>query len=346
MTFVCQCDMGRERKSNFELLRIISMLMIVMHHLAVHGGAVVTDASPAFSVAVLHFFDLGGKLAVNAFVLISGYFLVKSKFKPEKLFALIVEIFIYSTTIYFIFVSLGKVKFEWKALVYSFLPLSTNGYWFMTCYVLMYLVSPLVNIVLRHSTQKMHIALILIMFFICSIVPLYSDHILSDTAWFIFLYVTAAYIALYPQVFEKKWVFVVASTVLYLVIVLFKLFVHVSLDKMDNPICYLCSVSMFIMFKNMKIKFNSIINFVSSATLGVYLIHDNNYIRPFIWHDVFKIGEMFKSNDFWWKAIFVVIIVFIAGVVIDVLRRLILKFFDLFVDYNILSKKQGNFLHL
>ena len=30
--------MGKPRESNLELLRILAMLFIVMHHFAVHGG--------------------------------------------------------------------------------------------------------------------------------------------------------------------------------------------------------------------------------------------------------------------------------------------------------------------
>ena len=32
-----------ERQSNFELLRIISMILIVAHHYAVHGGFEITE---------------------------------------------------------------------------------------------------------------------------------------------------------------------------------------------------------------------------------------------------------------------------------------------------------------
>lgn len=336
--------MRKDRDSNFELLRIIAMLMIVMHHLAVHGGAIITDASPALNVAFLRFFELGGKLAVNAFVLISGYFLVKSKFKPEKLFGLMVEIFLYSTVIYFVFVSFGRVAFDWKSLVFSFLPVSTNSYWFMTCYVLLYLLAPLLNIVLKNITKVTHITIIIVMLFVCSIVPLFAGHLLSNVGWFVLLYLTAAYIAMYPKIFAKKWVFVVLSTVLYLAIVLFKLLGNISLYQMNNPLCYSCAICMFVMFKNIKIKHNPIINFVSSATLGIYLIHDNNYVRPFIWQKIFVISEIFQTASFWWKAILIVLFVFIACLVVDVLRRLLFAFFDNFVKFNFLDKKKGNFL--
>lgn len=39
---------------------------------------------------------IGGKLAVNLFVLISGYFLIESEFKFKKVLKLIIQVYCYS----------------------------------------------------------------------------------------------------------------------------------------------------------------------------------------------------------------------------------------------------------
>lgn len=85
----------KERNSSFELLRIISMFLIVMHHYSVHGGF---DFMIPFSMK-LYFVQclvMGGKLGVNLFVLISGYFLCKSDFKWKRIIKLEVEVIFYS----------------------------------------------------------------------------------------------------------------------------------------------------------------------------------------------------------------------------------------------------------
>ena len=58
------------RRSNFELLRIVAMLMIIAYHLCGHGG-LKFDAS-VFSVNHLwtDVFSMGGKIGVNIFFLI------------------------------------------------------------------------------------------------------------------------------------------------------------------------------------------------------------------------------------------------------------------------------------
>ena len=72
------------RNAAFELLRIIAMLFIIAHHFYVHGGF--SSISPT-NKALMTFFEFGGKFGVAIFVMISGYFLVNSKFKIKKLFS-------------------------------------------------------------------------------------------------------------------------------------------------------------------------------------------------------------------------------------------------------------------
>ncbi|KAA9302211.1 acyltransferase family protein [Aerococcus sanguinicola] len=72
-----------KRQTNIELLRIISIIMIIFHHFAVHGGF----NWEATAITIPHFWYnfivIGGKVGVNIFILISGYFLIT---KQDKLF--------------------------------------------------------------------------------------------------------------------------------------------------------------------------------------------------------------------------------------------------------------------
>ena len=88
------------RESNFELLRIISMILIVLHHYALHGGLFQPNN---LNEKVGLFILLGGKIGVNVFVIISGYFLVNSKFRIKKLLQLIGQVYFYAI---FIIISL------------------------------------------------------------------------------------------------------------------------------------------------------------------------------------------------------------------------------------------------
>ena len=73
-----------KRSTNFELLRCIAMIMILFQHL----GDAMTAKSDIFVWApnelYLNLMRIFGTIGVNCFVLISGYFLIKSNFPPKN----------------------------------------------------------------------------------------------------------------------------------------------------------------------------------------------------------------------------------------------------------------------
>lgn len=83
------------RESNIELLRIVSMVLIIMHHFSVHGTFSFTPEL-TFNKVFLQVFGLGGKAGVVAFVMITGYFMVSSSFKLHKFAKLVGQIWFYS----------------------------------------------------------------------------------------------------------------------------------------------------------------------------------------------------------------------------------------------------------
>ena len=79
----------------------------------------------------------------------------------------------------------------------------------------------------------------------------------------------------------------------------------------SNVLVYLASISFFIMFLDMDIKntfFVKVINFFAPAVFGVYLIHDNRFLRPVMWN--FISPENHLENAFG--------ILFMVGVILAV----------------------------
>ena len=87
----------KDRMSNFELLRIISMLIIVIYHFALHGNII--NSAQGISKAVSNVLFIGGTLGVNLFVLIGGYFMVDTDFRIKRLLKLWFATFFYSALI-------------------------------------------------------------------------------------------------------------------------------------------------------------------------------------------------------------------------------------------------------
>lgn len=69
-------NIGKQRNSSFELLRIVSMILIIAHHYSVHGGWVYDYNILSTNKLFIDLLSIGGKLGVNCFVVITGFFLV------------------------------------------------------------------------------------------------------------------------------------------------------------------------------------------------------------------------------------------------------------------------------
>ena len=103
--------MKKVRNSNIEILRIISMLMIVVSHWTVHNGVSNQTIEMSFNRLLLEWTMLGN-IGVIIYVMITGYFLGKSEkpFSIKKILRIWLQVLFYSLTIYVLLVILGKEK--------------------------------------------------------------------------------------------------------------------------------------------------------------------------------------------------------------------------------------------
>lgn len=194
----------KKRENNLELLRIISMLMVVTLHLLNFGGLLWKYTTPSGNAALIWLMESLCYVAVNCYVLISGYFLVKSQFKIEKLIKLILEVVFYSVFIYLIMVVFKQIEFSFWGLCKSFLPVFFGKYWFVTCYIVLYILFPYLNKLIYSLSKKEYQKLILLltlMFSLWAVIVPNSQTINYgggySISWFICLYLFAGYIRLH-----------------------------------------------------------------------------------------------------------------------------------------------------
>ncbi|MBO7526684.1 MAG: acyltransferase [Clostridia bacterium] len=315
------------RDSKMEILRIIGMILIIMHHFACHGGWIIDSATPVFNKYIIDLFKIGGKIGVNIFVMLSGYYLVKGKFKLSKFFKLIFEVFTYSMLIYIVFLISGRITFGFDSLIKNFLPVIFYQYWFITIYIIVYLISPYINKLISQLQLKEYIILLAILLIIQCIISVISNNYFSYVGWFITIYMLGAFINLYGEKFLSNFkVNLIVFILCYVIMFVFEAFLPWSIYSMNSIVCLVATISLFSLFSLSRAKCsNRIINLIASTTFGIYLIHDNNYIRSFLWQELLKCPQMLNSNYFVLFAFVSVIGTFVVCCLLDILRRYLIE---------------------
>ena len=193
------------RKSNLELLRIVSVLIIILSHYVGHSGFDFAGEGFSFNRLFIESFRLGA-VGVDIFILISGYFLVTAEFKFSKLIKLECEVLFYSILLGVVFFFTTDLV-GMKELVFSFLPSLSNSYWFISTYLLLYLLSPFINKMIHAIGQKGHARLLVILYAVYVLIPTVTNLTLAGTSnimLFLLLYLTAAYYRLYDGPLGQK----------------------------------------------------------------------------------------------------------------------------------------------
>lgn len=71
--------MSNQRKSNFELLRIVSIVMILFHHYSLNAAHMdIWDGISVYKI-FFEFIYCFGQIGVNCFVVITGYFMFNKR---------------------------------------------------------------------------------------------------------------------------------------------------------------------------------------------------------------------------------------------------------------------------
>ena len=168
----------KTRNANMDLLRIFSMFLIILLHSIDHSG--VLEQAEFSSTAInlwVRFTYMLTQVCVNLYVLISGYFLVKSKFRLQKLVALWLEVAFYSFIIKFVFMLVGYRPFSVASLISCLVPVFTGRYWFITIYFGLYLIFPFLNIAIKAMNKRQHTLLNIVLFALFSVmVSIYPSY--------------------------------------------------------------------------------------------------------------------------------------------------------------------------
>ena len=275
--------------------------------------------------------------------------MVRSSFNAIKFFKIVNDVFIYSASSFLIFVFFTPLEFSAKLALKSFFPVLFSTYWFATTYLILYLISPFLNKFIEGLDQSSHCKLILLLISMWSVIPTFTTAKLgmSHLGWFLTLYVMASYIRIYLNSSFPKCSFNIfigfSSYLVVLFLIVLINFIDVSrlsvmlfvsnVTKMNNFFVLICSIFLFLGFKNINVRLGVTLNAVAASSFGVYLIHDNIFVRTFLWNELFN-NDTYHGFLLVLHALFSILSTYIICTFLDYLRiklfnRPILAYVDL-----------------
>lgn len=330
-----------QRQSNLELFRIILMMGIIAHHFVVNSGLldIMSPSLENTNDVFLWIWGMWGKIGINCFVLITGFFMCQSIFTWKKFLKLVCEIEFYKIIIYVIFLFSGKENISIERLFLILSPIIDLRADFTSGFLVMFLLIPFMNILIRNLSRLQHLTLIGLSLLFFTIWDQFPGVVIpmGYPIWFCVIYTIGAYLRLYPLqngflrlMLDSKYsaglmLLLSVGSVLAMLLLhqigLTTWWPHKWVVDCNAPLAVLTSIAFFNFFRRLNIKPNKWINMISASTFGVFLIHtSSDAMRSFLWGDVCKCTEWYYSPWLSLYAIIVVCGVYITCTFIDQLR--------------------------
>lgn len=334
-----------ERKSNFELLRIIAMISIIMFHYSDHGCSDITyDNALAINAAFEYFSRIGGGLGNCVFMIMTGYFMSKSQFKIKKIVKIWSQVFFYSIMSYIVVCIAGKTVLSGKDLMESLMPITSNQYWYFTAYIIILFLSPGINLAFEELEKRQLLFMLIGLSWFFSIMSLFGYYqLISDNrvGVMLLLYSLGAYIRKYYEKKQSDYLWIEVTCGILLLFLLSG--ISIFFDKFEylkpvfksrfefiwgiekTPIIVLSTI-LFLVFKNLNIRLNKIINWIAASTFGVYLLHMNKWTTYIIWNDICRTKEYYKSPVMIIHVLVCVGLIYIVCTGIDKFRMYVIEY--------------------
>ena len=318
-----------KRKSNFELLRVLCILMIItLHYNSSMGGLLNNVEIGSINFYISHFIQSLCIVAVNAFIIITGYFSYKKdNVKVSKVIYLFYVCLIYGLLIFGIYLLLGN-KVNANALIELIKTIFDR--WFVVIYSILYLLIPFINKLIGSLNKRQLETLIIINIFSFYVwFTVFTNTTIKDGGYgivnFITLYLIGAYIHKYKDNYIKKYKTISIYIICAIITTILSCFTTRSAYAYNTIFNLIGSISLFLTFKNMNIKDNNIINKLSTYTFTVYIIHENSFLVKILYRDIFNCDKFYNDKFMILNMIYTVLGICVMCIIIEYIRRLLMK---------------------
>lgn len=333
--------MKNMRLSNIELLRIMSMVMVVIHHFICfgvglfpmfHGLQPLAINSVGWCIA-----DAFVIVGVNCFVLISGFFKIKLKWKSLlNIISICIFFRLCSVAIDSIFfkqpISFGDF---FKYCLFIFEQRGTY-FWFIRSYLLLLIIAPILNRAFDNTTRKFDFGVFFVLSFINVYLGFFRQNPINTDGYnlsnFIYIYYIGHIISkykIYNRLNIGKWgicyvVFSISIGILACALGHFSLKKGWLMYNYNSPLVLLSAFFLFNFFCKLNMS-SKIINKIGSSCLAVYLFHEQGEFREFIYGFISNVYNSDSLLIFMTKCLCVICLIFLVSIALDNIRKYICK---------------------
>lgn len=345
----------KEHNYGIDLLRIVSMFMVIVLHVYGQGGALENNNVISWFTYIMMY------CAVDCYALITGFVSYSDSIKEYK-YTRYIELWMQVVFYGVLTVFALKIPYVSKRLdivisgkdfLKVCLPLTSRQYWYFSAYTVLVFVKPWLDNIVRNLNRKNAIRFIVMLFGVLFVHLLLGNFGFSiyefkggySCTWLIVLYLLGACICkfeLYNKVSKIQailwyFVFVIITWVSKYAIRNFTNLVvgtsfwentlvqYISPTILGSAVCLLAFFSQLKCGKNMK----RIIAFITPAIFGVYLLH----VQPIVFEQIFqdKFLWITKLPDIVIPSIVfgVSIAILILGILVDKCRAYLFKILKL-----------------
>ena len=290
----------KERNLGIELLRIVSMFLIIVLHCLGLGGAGKCAPEHTVQNSILWFLTAACYGSANLYALTSGYVCIRATHRWERMIELWLQVFLYSVGIFAVDrIFGGSGDLSWRQIISLLLPVTSNRYWYFSAYFFLFAFLPFINPLLERLSKRQYQILLLLLFVFFCIGGWLSDTLAAyafSTAggyspmWLMALYCTGAYLRRFEIPLGRSGkrkalaCFVVCTLLTWGSMHLINLATNLLLGREVqkrlmfysylSPTVVLGAVALFLFFSQVEVRHGKkLLTTVSATTFGIYLIH-------------------------------------------------------------------------
>ena len=326
----------KQRNTNVEYLRLLAAFMIVVNHYALHGEFAYASALSINSL-LIQFLHSCGKIGVCIFLFISGYYSSTSKkYQFRHIAKFVLEVAFYSVV--FAAVGFGLHTMTLSEIGKMVFSIPFNEWQYVTSYFLVLCLSFWTNKLIYALTEKQFLGLLLFLLVTWSLIPTFfkGDFALSNFTFYMMIYLIAGYLRRieYRIKLSGKTLIYIGLGAYGLILlsvlaidVVGELYLHFILHFAEHfrnlPSIFVIVTSGALTLGVIRLKpsHNKFVQTIASTTLGIFIIHENRAIRPFLWTEILCTKDFTDSGFLFLHALLTCAALTAVCIVIDLIRQ-------------------------